>query len=148
MAVRGTRASDDATDESKPSRSRAATAPTRLKDDDVASLVAYLEERGVLVLDRRSVLAYLRAHTDLLPVVRRVADAALERLGDRCELSLEVYRDPEHWGKHLSLYARQYQYEDRLIDVIEDITAKYWDLPSETSGWFYLTTDYQRPRRP
>ena len=58
----------------------------------------------MLVLDRRSALAYLRAHKDLLPVVKRVADAAVERLGDRCELSLEVYRDPEHGGKNLFLY--------------------------------------------
>jgi len=147
MAVRGTRATDDVTSAGKPGRARAATAPARPKDDDVASLVAYLQERGVLVLDRRSVLAYLRAHTDLLPVVKRVADAALERLGDRCELSLEVYRDPEHWGKHLSLYARQSQYEDGLIDQIEDITEKFWSLPPEGTGWFYLTTDFQRPRR-
>ena len=145
MAVRGTRATDDAADVGKPSR--AATAPARLKHDDVASLVAYLEGRGVLVLDRRSVLAYLRAHKDLLPVVRRVADAAIERLGDRCELSLEVYRDPEHGGKHLSLYARESPNKDGLINVIDDITEKFWGLPPDTTGWFYLTTDFQLPRR-
>jgi hypothetical protein len=148
MAVRGTRATDDMTGAGKPNRGRAVTAPARPKDDDVASLVAYLLERGVLVVDRRSVLAYLRAHADLLPVVKRVADAALERLGDRCELSLEVYRDPEHGGKKLSLYARQSIYEPGLIDEIEDITVKYWELPPEATGWFQLTTDYQRPRRP
>lgn len=146
MAVRGTRATDDVTDAGKPSRGRT-TAPTRLKDDDVASLVAYLEGRGVLVLDRRSVLAYLRAHTDLFPGVRRVADVAVERLGDRCELSLEVYRDPEHGGKHLSLYAREWPNKDGLIDEVEDITEKFWSLPPEDTGWFYLTTDFQRPRR-
>ena len=145
MAVRGTRATDDVTDARKPSRGRAVAAPGRPKDDDVASLVAYLEGRGVLVLERRPVLAYLRAHPDLLPVVRRVADAAVERLGDRCELSLEVYRDPEHGGKHLSLYARQSPNEPGLLDEIDAITDKYWQLPSETTGWFYLTTDYQRP---
>lgn len=145
MAVRGTRATDDLTDARKPSR--ATTAPARLKYDDVAVLVAYLQERGILVLDRRSVLAYLRAHTDLLPVVRRVADVAVERLGDRCELSLEVYRDPEHWGKHLSLYAREWPNKDGLTGEIDDITVKYWELPTESAGWFYLTTDFQRPRR-
>ena len=82
---------------------------------------AYLARAGrrVTVLERRPVLAYLRAHPDLLPVVRRVSDAAVERLGDRCELSLEVYRDPEHGGKHLSLYARESPNKDELVDEIE-----------------------------
>lgn len=147
MAVRGTRATDDMTEAGKPSRGRAVASPGRPKDDDVSSLVAYLEDRGVLVLERRPVLAFLRAHPDLLPVVRRVADAALDQLGDRCELSLEVYRDPEHGGKHLSLYAREWPNKSGLIDAIDEITVKYWQLAPEATGWFYLTTDYQRPRR-
>lgn len=146
MAIRGTRATDDMTDASEPRRGRAVAAPSR-PDDDVASLVSYLEEQGVLVLDRRAVLAYLRAHKDLLPVVRRVADAAVERLGKRCELSLEVYRDPEHGGKHLSLYAREWPNESGLRDAIDTIMKEYWQLPPETTGWFYLTMDFQRPRR-
>ena len=146
MAARSTRATDDPVDAEEPKSGRVLTAPRRLVQDDVASLVSYLEDQGVLVLDRRSVLAYLRAHTDLLPVVRRVADAAVERLGDRCELSLEVYRDPEHGGKKLSLYARQSPNEDGLIDVIEAITDTYWGLAPEATGWFQLTTDYQPPR--
>ena len=120
--------------------------PARPKADDVASLVSYLEGRGVLVLDRRPVLAYLRAHKDLLPVVRRVADAAVEQLGDRCELSLEVYRDPEHGGKLLFLYARQWPNEPGLLQAIHAITDTYWELPPGATGWFQLTTDFQRPR--
>ncbi|HZO28781.1 MAG TPA: hypothetical protein VFH48_22635, partial [Chloroflexota bacterium] len=61
MAVRGTRATDDMTNAGEPRRGRAVAAPSS-PDDDVASLVSHLEERGVLVLDRRAVLAYLRAH--------------------------------------------------------------------------------------
>lgn len=147
MAVRGTRAADDMTDAGKPRRGRAVAAPGRPKHDEVASLVAYLEGRGVLVLERRPLLAYLRAHPDLLPVVRRVADAAVERLGDRCELSLEVYRDPEHGGKLLFLYARQWPNEPGLLAEIDAITDKYWELAPDATGWFQLTTDRQRPRR-
>jgi hypothetical protein len=147
MAARRTRATDDVTDTSEPSRGRAAAAAVRSNGDDVASLVSYLEGQGVLVLDRRPVLAYLRAHPDLLPVVRRVADAAVEQLGDRCELSLEVYRDPEHGGKLLKLYARQSPNEPDLDFVIDAITERYWELPPGATGWFHLTTDFQRPRR-
>ncbi|HZO29026.1 MAG TPA: hypothetical protein VFH48_23890, partial [Chloroflexota bacterium] len=130
----------------EPRRGRAVAAPSS-PDDDVASLVSHLEERGVLVLDRRAVLAYLRAHKDLLPVVRRVADVAVERLGDRCELSLEVYRDPESGGKTLFLFARQWPNEPGLRDEVDAIMDSFWALPPEGTGWFQMMVDRQRPRR-
>lgn len=147
MAVRGTRAAADASDANQPAGGRAAAATAQPGDDEVAALVSYLEDRGILVLDRRPVLTYLRKHPDLLPVVRRVADAAIERLGDRCELSLELYRDPDHGGKHLSLYAREWPNQPGLRDGVDAIMEAYWQLPPETSGWFYLTMDFQRPHR-
>jgi|SRR5687767_5100854 len=147
MAMRRTRTTTDASNVEKPSGGRAATATAQPGEDEIASLVSYLEGHGVLVLDRRSVLAYLRKHPDLLPVVKRVSDAAVERLGDRCELSLELYRDPEHGGKHLSLYAREWPNQPGLRDAIDVIMDEYWQLPPETRGWFYLTMDFQRPRR-
>ena len=147
MAMRRSRTTSDASNAGMPRTGGTAATPVRPSDDEVASLVPYLEDRGVLVLDRRPVVTYMRKHPDLLPVVRRVADAAVERLGDRCELSLELYRDPEHGGKHLSLYAREWPNQPGLQDVIDVIMQEYWQLPPETSGWFYLTMDFQWPRR-
>jgi hypothetical protein len=145
--MRRTRVADDTRDEAESSASGAPTAPVRPEDDPVVSLVTDLEGRGVLVLDRRPVLAFLRAHPDLLPVVKRVADVAIERLGDRSELSLEVYRDPEVRSKKLILYARQSPYEGSLLDVIHEIMDNHWQLAPGATGWFQLMTDYQRPRR-
>jgi hypothetical protein len=147
MAMRDTRAGTDASNVEKPRGGRAAATTAQPGEDQIASLVSYLEGRGVLVLDRRSVLAYLRKHSDLLPVVKRVSDVAVERLGDRCELSIEVYRDPEHGGKRLYLVARQWPNEPGLLDEIDAIMDSSWELPPETTGWFHLKADRQRPRR-
>jgi hypothetical protein len=113
----------------------------------VVAAVEELERRGVLVLDRRAVLAFLRAHAEILPTVQRVANAAIEQLGERCELSLEVYRDPEIGSKLLVLYARQSPNEPDLLSTIHAIMEKYWQLPPDATGWFQLMTDFQRPRR-
>src|SRR5688572_15935334 len=134
MAVHRTRAADDTTDAEEPRRGRSVATATEPEEGDVASPVSYLEGQGVRVLDRRSALAYLRAHKDLLPVVKRVADAAVERLGDRCELSLEVYRDPEHGGKSLFLFAREWPNEPGLRDTIDAIMDAHWELPVEATG--------------
>jgi hypothetical protein len=112
----------------------------------VSTLLGAVEQRGVLVHDRPAVIAYLAEHLDLLPVVDRIAGAAVERLGARSELSLEVVRDPESGGRHLVLLARQQRYEPDLMSVIHEVMETHWHLPAGASGWFHLSTDFQPPR--
>jgi hypothetical protein len=60
-------------------------------------------------------------------------------------LQLEVYRDPESEDEHLVLYARFPAYDETVMRKIGAARRQYRHLLRGKSGWFILTTDFQKP---
>ena len=92
------------------------------------------------------VQGYLADHPEMLASVHRGCRAAGERLGDRAQLSLELFRDPEADDQYLTLYVRQARYEPDLLDRIEDLTAQLHEEAPDAAESLLITTDFQPPR--
>lgn len=104
-----------------------------------------LAEAKVLIPNIKEVRDYLLQYTDLTSHVLLAARRAKERFNPATQLSLEVYRDPEIDDRYLALYVRQENYDDNILDAIDEISSEYEDMLSEREGWFVLTSDLHPP---
>jgi len=87
---------------------------------------------------------FVRAHPELSDRLREMAAALLEEFrGDRSEIELVVYQDPEIDDRQLTFYVRLAEYDDsllpRLHTVIEQVERRF---PS-SSDWILVTTDHR-----
>jgi hypothetical protein len=111
----------------------------------IESMLASVESAGVRIPMRDEVYFYLIRHHDLTDLVPVVVGAAWDRFGDRAQLSLEVYRDPEIEDEYLTLYVRQQRYDPEIMDRIKEAWLDYQDKLVGKSGWLLLTTDFCPP---
>lgn len=89
---------------------------------------------------------YLLRYPDLTDILLFVCKVARERVGMYPELSLEVYHDPEIEDEYLTLYVRKQDYDENILDKIEDIRKQYEQNLIGRSGWLLVTTDFHPPR--
>ncbi len=107
-----------------------------------------LSAYGVVLPKPDEVRAYLERFADLALLLSDFGKAAREEFGDRAELSLEVYTDPEIQDRYLTLYIRQQTYDPDLLSRIEQVQEAHEDRLAGASGPLLLTTDFRPPRRP
>jgi len=112
----------------------------------VAALLSQLSAGDLVIDGPEEVARYLERYPDLVATVERVTRAAAQRFGDRAQLSLELYRDPEIQDEHLTLYVRQAAYDDDLLTILDQIAEEQRIDPSASSGWLQVTTDFQPTR--
>jgi hypothetical protein len=72
--------------------------------------------------------------------------AAREKLGTDVQLSLELYHDPEVEDEYPTLYVRQRNYQERILEMIESVREEYEGMLAKKTGWFHVTTDFRSPR--
>jgi len=89
---------------------------------------------------------YLLRYPDMTDLLLSVCKMARERFGAPTQLSLEVYHDPEIEDEYLTLYVRQENYDEQILDKVESICAEYEKMIAGRSGWLLVTTDFQPPR--
>ena len=111
--------------------------------EQVLKLLAFY---GIEVPRPDEIRAYLSQHLDMVDLLSAVCLETLNQLGDRVQLSLEVYHDPEIEDEYLALYARQRKYDEDLLDRLDVISNQYEEYLVDKSGWLLLTTDFQPPR--
>lgn len=102
-----------------------------------------LPELDVVIPEPDEVTGYLGSHEDLMEVVSLASRCAREEFGDRAELSLELYHDPEIADEYLTLYVRLPVYDKQLLSRLDDVRSRYRDLLADRSGWFHVTTDFR-----
>ena len=102
-----------------------------------------LSELDVVIPGPEEVTGYLERHEDLAEVVSVACRCAREEFGDRAELSLELYHDPEIADEYLTLYVRLPVYEKPLLNRLDDVRSRYRGLLADRSGWLHVTTDYR-----
>jgi hypothetical protein len=114
---------------------------------DPEAILADLGSNGILIPAPGEVLQYLSLHPDLTAQLPAYWQVAARAGGDAAQLSLELYRDPEIDDEHLVIYIRQEDYQDNLIDRIDEAyNALLNESNYGTSGWIHVTTDFARPR--
>ncbi len=107
----------------------------------------FLSLLGIRIPNPDEVQHYFVLHPDMIDSVRAMCKAAIEEFGDKDELSLEVFRDPESDDKYLTLYIRQHVYDEDILDRIERVSERFDEDATERSGWFLMTTDFQSPKQ-
>ncbi|MGF3497012.1 MAG: hypothetical protein ACQXXC_05220 [Methanolinea tarda] len=87
---------------------------------------------------------FLVEHHDLIDIIAFSCGQVCKRFNETTSLSLEICDDDSE--QYLALYVRQDEYQEGLLEIIDEISIKYEDLLSSRSGWFMVTTDFNPPR--
>lgn len=119
-----------------------------------SSVLTYQIEKALFLLSSRKfnfpqpneVRDYLLRYPDMTDLALSVCAAVSARFGAYAQLSLEVYHDPEIEDEYLTLYVRQQDYAENLLDGLEEISEEYEEELAERTGWLLVTTDFGPPR--
>ena len=89
------------------------------------------------------IAAYLREHPDLTEIVGEMAAALVEEFrGERSEIELVLYQDPEIDDRQLTIYVRVPEYDDSLMPRIDAVSERFDERLTHTSDLILITTDY------
>ena len=101
---------------------------------------------GVLIPQQNQVYNYLFHHPDMINVSLHICKATEEKFRNQAQLSLELYQDPEIKDEYLTLYIRQKEYNENIMDDIKEVRTSCERLLAEKNGWLLITTDFMIPK--
>jgi hypothetical protein len=113
---------------------------------EIEAALSWLGSEGIVIPQPAAVRDYLLRYPDMADLLPLVCKVARERLGKDTQLSLELYRDPEIDDEYLTLYVRQENYDEHILEMLESVSAEYEEKLTESSGWLLVTTDFRPPR--
>src|SRR5262245_4980384 len=99
---------------------------------------------AIIVPNAREVRSYLREHPDLMTLVSRICERALSEFGERADLTLEVYRDPEFDDAYLTLCVQLPRYDATTTKRIDAVWEAFEADLCKSTGWLIMTTDFRR----
>jgi len=102
---------------------------------------------GIKFPDSGDVIEYITQHPAIYDVTLYGCLRTREEFYTDSEISLELYKCPESSDKYLTIYVRQDNYTDDIIERMDKICDEYEDALTGQSGWLLLTTDYEPPQR-
>ena len=111
----------------------------------IEKVLYQLQQDGITIPRPSEVRDYLISYPDMTDLLLSACDLARQQFDSQVQLSLEVYHDPEIEDEYLTLYIRQQNYDEDILDTIEDICALYEGKLAGKSGWFLVTTDFRSP---
>ena len=101
--------------------------------------------RGVFLPNTREVTNYLLIYPDMIDLLEPICAAVLDRFPPPSQVALELYQDPEIEDEHLTVYIRQCNYDDDILDAIDDIRLELQEARAASSCWIHITTDFEPP---
>ncbi len=111
----------------------------------ISEVLGLIKEDNIIIPDENTVKEYLYQHPSLVDVVSIACHSATQKFNNS-ELTLELYHDPENNDEFLVLFVRQPEYQENIFGSIESIRNDYQDRLVNSSGYFLLTTDFQKPK--
>ncbi len=122
------------------------------KDTDLTIALVYCDVmmtnllgKGIALPNPEDIRRNLLCHADMTDLVKRICDDALDRFPKPSQVALELYKDPEIEDEHLTVYVRQYHYDDNILDVIDDVRLKFEEERASSSSRIHITTDFEPP---
>lgn len=109
------------------------------------ALVLLHEYFGIRFPSCDSTIHYILQHQNLFDTILYACISTQEYFGERAQISLELYRDPEIKDEYLTIYVRQSAYESDLIDQIDRLSEKLEEKLADENSWFLITTDFHPP---
>jgi hypothetical protein len=124
------------------------TSPERSADvtSEIETSLSKLRSKVVELPNSEEVRDYLLKYSDMTHLLSYVTELLREKIGWDPQLSLEVYHDPEIQDEYLTIYVRKDNYDEKFLDMIDDIGAEFEEYLIEKSGWLIVTTDFRVPR--
>ena len=103
-----------------------------------------LGERGVAVDpgDATRVVRYLRDYPEMTTAICRAAETVTAAVGGAAKLALQVYQDPEIDDQVLTLRVRVPQYDQRVLDALDEAMVACEPVEAKSGGWLVVTTDF------
>jgi len=92
------------------------------------------------------IINFLSENNDIIVPVLHGCMLAVNNFDSDTQLSLELYSDPEYGDESLRLYVRQENYENEIMDKIDQIYNSYHKDLIGLSAEFFVTTDFQLPQ--
>src|SRR5438067_1686782 len=98
----------------------------------------------IVVRDPNAVATYLSAHPNLTELVGEKAAALVEEFrGERSEIELVLYQDPEIDDRQLTFYVRVPDYDDSLMPRLDAVWEQVDGRYPPTHDWVLVTTDHR-----
>lgn len=104
------------------------------------------EDDALSFINDPAALAYLAQHPDARLPLMEVWSAALEEFRTDAEVSVELFSEPDEDDEYLTLYVRQEEYQDDLLDRIDAVRRQLRTSLVANMSRVFLTTDFQPPR--
>jgi hypothetical protein len=101
-----------------------------------------LRKQQILIPRPDEVRGYLIDYPDLIDPLVSVCGIGRAHFATPIQLSLELYRDPEIDDQYLTLYVRQQDYDDSLLDEIDKVCEERRPLLEGIDGHLLVTTDF------
>ena len=130
----------------EPAQRRLAVA--KVTSFDYGRLYVHTPERqdlpsAVVMESPAAIDEYLWSHPDVADVVRDMAVALIDEFrGEPSKILLSVEVDDYVDASNLVFIVRVATYDDRLVDRLERVAARFDDRLTRSSGWVYATTDH------
>ncbi|MDN7024020.1 hypothetical protein FGU65_03790 [Methanoculleus sp. FWC-SCC1] len=118
---------------------------TYLSTDIEQSLLHLHEYLGFEFPNPGSVVNYLRQNPGIYDAVLYACMLAEEAFGQRAQITLDVYSDPEIEDEYLTIYIRQHTYDTDIMEQIDVICGEYEAALGDQPGWIVVTTDFRPP---
>lgn len=113
---------------------------------EVKDLLDVLKAMHVIIPKTSEVSEYLLAHLDLSCMIPMICSKLIKAFSEDAMLSLEIYRDPEIHDEYLTLYVRKNEYDEMILDRIDDVMSEFEPALGSASGWLLVTTDFLLPK--
>jgi len=104
-----------------------------------------LPAMAVFLPNIREITHYLLVFPDMIDLLAPICGAVFERFPQPSQVALELFKDPESDDQYLTVYVRQMQYDEDILDILDDVSVPFDDILCDTSGWLLITTDFQDP---
>jgi len=75
-----------------------------------------------------------------------ICSKLIKTFSEDAKLFLEIYRDPEIHDEYLTLYIRKNEYEEMILDRIDETMSEFEPALGSASGWLLVTTDFLLPK--
>lgn len=111
----------------------------------IETLLTRVQSLHVLTPKLGEIWDYLLYHGDILNLVELASQLARDSFPVPSQLSLEIHHDAETADQSLTLYVRQNQYEENIMERIDLIRDKLGEIRSDWFIPFFVTSDFQWP---
>lgn len=105
-----------------------------------------VRDLNIKTVNSEDVRNYLLRFPDLITICSEICALVVEEFSNNYKLSLEVFLDSEIDYRHLSLYVRQDEYDENIMDRIRAVRKEIRNMLKGIKGDLHLTTDFQPPK--